>query len=216
MPGRAWPLSTGLDYSVNAGGIPDLTSLWVGPPSVGNQQVAADIKLASAGKTVELGELLATHSIRYLVVVEAIAPDVPGLQQPRGDPPPSALLTALDSQIDLRQLPTQGGYEVFDNPEFVAPSSPAITRAPTGNGLAISGELVLWAVVITGLVVLRRRRSVGVPASSGWARRTLLRAQIACTRVTGVTDPGAASEERDSGESSVDLHRRLDRGERIC
>ncbi len=136
-----------------------MTSLWMGPPPPNSQQVAADIQLASAGKTVELGQLLAARSIRYVVVVEALAPDVPGLQQPRVDPPPAALLTALASQTDLRQLPTQGGYEVFDNPEFVAPSSPANVRAPPGNGVAISGEIVLWAVVVTVLVVLRRRRS---------------------------------------------------------
>lgn len=160
VPGRAWPVTSGLDYSVYAGGIPDLTSLWQGPPSQGNLQVAADIQLASAGKTVELGKLLAGNSIRYVVVVEALAPDVPGLQVPQVDPPPTALLTALDAQSDLRQLPTQGGYAVFENPEYVAPASTAKVHAPSGNGIAITAQIVLWAAVVTGLVMLRRRRYV--------------------------------------------------------
>jgi hypothetical protein len=203
VPGRTWPLGSGLGYSVNAGGIPDLTSLWMGPPSASNQQVAADIQLASAGKTVELGKLLAAHSIRYIVVVEAIAPDVPGLQQPRGDPPPAALLTSLDSQIDLRQLPTQGGYEVFDNPEFVAPGSPATVRAPAGNGIAISGELVLWAALITGLVVLRRRRSGGAKHPPGGRGEHFQMRRSHTPRSPGPPTPGAVSGERDPAESSV-------------
>ena len=158
VPGRAWPVTNSLNYSVFAGGIPDLSSLWQGPPSSGNRQVAADIELASAGRTVQLGKLLAAHSIQYVVVVTALAPDVPGLQQPRAAPPPAALLTSLDAQSDLRQLPTQGGYYVFDNPEFVAPSTQATVRAPSGNGIAITGEIVLWVAVCTVLVMLRRRR----------------------------------------------------------
>jgi GT2 family glycosyltransferase len=160
VPGRAWPVTTSLGYSVYAGGIPDLSSLWQGPPSSGNRQVAADIELASAGRTVELGQLLAAHSIRYVVVVTALVPDVPGLQQPSAAPPPAALLTSLDAQSDLRQLPTQGGYYVFDNPEFTAPSTPATVRAPTSNGIAITGEIILWVAVCTVLVMLRRRRRV--------------------------------------------------------
>jgi GT2 family glycosyltransferase len=166
VPGRAWPISRGLDYSVFAGGIPDISALWQGPPSSGNVRVAREIQLASAGKTVQLGHLLAAHSIRYVVVVGAFAPDVPGLQQPQADPPPGTLVAALDAQNDLRQLPTEGGYAVFENPEFVAPRSPATVRAPTANGIAIAGELILWVVVGSGLVMLRRRRSSAKPRPS--------------------------------------------------
>ena len=78
--------SSGLGYSVNAGGTYPIDVALDGT-AVCEQSAGCepDIQLASSWQVVELGDF-SPHSIRSVVVVEAIAPDVPGLQQPRGDP----------------------------------------------------------------------------------------------------------------------------------
>jgi hypothetical protein len=159
VPGRAWPFAAGLGYSVSSGGVPDLTSLWQNGPTVSNAQAAHDVYLAWGGQTVLLGHLLAAHAIRYVVVVGALAPDVPGLQEPAPDPPPASLVSALDAQADLRQLPTEGGYEIYIDPEYSAPALGGAVRAPGGNGLEIAAEVLAWIVLAVLIVVLRRRPS---------------------------------------------------------
>ncbi len=159
VPGRAWRFAPGLGYSVSEDGVPDLTSLWQGAPTAGDERVAAQVKLAWAGRTVELGRLIAADSIRYVVLVGSLAPDVPGLQQPVPDAPPASLVSALDSQGDLRELPTEGGYEIYVDPEYAASHASAPVRAPGANGIEIAAELVCWILVAVVAVALGRRRS---------------------------------------------------------
>jgi hypothetical protein len=156
VPGGAWPFASGIGYSVSSGGEPDLTSLWQGSPTAGDAQVARDVDLAWAGQTVQLGHLIAAHAIRYVVVVGALAPDVPGLQEPAADPAPASLVSALDAQADLRQLPTEGGYEIYIDPEYTA-SAVGTVRAPGGNGIEVAAELLAWVVFAALVVALRRR-----------------------------------------------------------
>ena len=158
--------------------MPDLTSVWQGAPTAGDARVADDVELASAGKTVELGHLIAAHAIRYVVVVGGLAPDVPGLQQPKPDSPPVSVVAALDAQADLRQLPTEGGYEVYIDPEYVAPSLARGVHAPGGNGLEIAAELVGWVV----FAAIRRR-----------ARPTPIRSPVAVVSGTPQTRLGDGS-----------------------
>ena len=61
-----------------------------------------------------LGQLLAPYAVRYVVVVDNLAPSIPGFQSPLGTAaPPADLEPALISQLDLRQIIGQGGFEVF-------------------------------------------------------------------------------------------------------
>jgi hypothetical protein len=72
---------------------------------------------------------------------------------------PANLTPALDSQTDLVELSSEGGYEAYVVPQHVTPSAAGAVRAPTANGLAIAGELVLWTVVAVLLVYWRPNRS---------------------------------------------------------
>jgi len=159
VPGRPWSLAPGISYSTSSVGLPDLTSMWEGPPSHADARVARDIELASAGRTVELGHLLAANSIRYVVVVGALAPDVPGLQQAAPTYVPQNLIPALDAQTDLLKLSTEGGYEVYVVPKNVTPIAAGAVRSPTANALAIAGELVIWLLVGVVLATWRRNRA---------------------------------------------------------
>jgi hypothetical protein len=157
VPARAWPFVAGLGYSVLPG-VPDLTSIWQGAPAAADMQVARDVELAWSGRTVELGHLIALHAVRYVVVVGALAPDVPGLQQPTPVPPPDSLISALDAQTDLRRLPTEGGYQVYIDPESAPSPAGSAIAAPGANGFEVAGEIVLWVVVASVIVALGLRR----------------------------------------------------------
>ncbi len=157
VPGRTWPFVAGLGYSVLPG-VPDLTSIWQGGPTAADMQIASDVELAWSGRTVELGHLIASHAITYVVVVGALAPDVPGLQQPTPVPPPDSLISALNAQPDLRRLPTEGGYQVYIDPESTPSSVGPATAASGANGFEVAGEIVLWAVVASVIVALGVRR----------------------------------------------------------
>ncbi len=157
VPGKAWPLAAGLGYLVLPG-VPDLTSLWQRGPTAGDTQVARDVKLAWSGRTVELGHLIALNSVKYVVVVGALAPDIPGLQEPTASPPPESLVSALDAQSDLRQLPTEGGYDIYINPEYAPSPVGRAVAAPGANGFEVAGELVFWVVFAALIVALGPRR----------------------------------------------------------
>ncbi|HTZ09674.1 MAG TPA: glycosyltransferase, partial [Acidimicrobiales bacterium] len=82
LPGGGWALSPGLAYAVSENGLPDATALWSGSDPGPAAAVARDVELARSGSTVRLGRLLAPYAVRYVVVVEALAPAIPGLQTP--------------------------------------------------------------------------------------------------------------------------------------
>ena len=145
LPGGGWELSPGLAYSLSENGLPDATSLWAGSDPGPAAAVADDVALARAGTTVRLGRLLAPYAVRYVVVIDTLAPSIPGLQSPAAHPPPTDLVPALASQLDLRQVISQGGFDVFVDdaalPERavrVGAGAPAAVT-PTGPARALAG-----------------------------------------------------------------------------
>jgi len=175
VPGGSWPMSGRLAYTVSRGGVPDLSSVWQDPPTGTDASIAGYVNEARAGKTVDLGHLLASKGVKYVVVVGALAPDVPGLQEPEADPPPADLVPALDMQTDLKQLATLGGYEVYVDPEFPAHGVAATYRAPTSLGWELVGGIVVWIVAILTLLATRTRRPVieAEPATRPRSRRSV-------------------------------------------
>ena len=147
LPGNGWELTPGLSYALSEDGLPDVTGLWPGSSPGKAAEIGNGIRLARRHATVRLGRLLAPYAVRYVVVVDTLAPSIPGLQTPITHPPPGDLLGALSSQIDLRQIISQGGFDVFVDPSALplrawrtaagAPSSPA--SAVTGVDPRLTG-----------------------------------------------------------------------------
>jgi len=113
LPGGGWQLAPGLAYSISENGLGDATEMWSGSSPGAAAAVGGEVELARRGSTVRLGALLAPYAIRYVVVVDNLAPSIPGLQSPLAAAPPPDLSPALLSQLDLRQIIGQGGFEVF-------------------------------------------------------------------------------------------------------
>jgi len=169
LPGNGWELSPGLAYTVSENGLPDITGLWPGSSPGKAAEIGNGIRLARSHATVRLGRLLAPYAVRYVVVVDTLAPSIPGLQTPISHPVPGDLLGALSSQIDLRQIISQGGFDVF-----VDPTALPLRASRTGAGAPASP-----ASAVTGVD----------PELTGW--RPALLGSSGATNVTGRVGAGA-------------------------
>jgi GT2 family glycosyltransferase len=113
LPGTGWSVADGLSFTMAADGPPGTPGLW---PSASPQAAAAvgdAVHAAMSGGTVTLGALLAPYAVRYIVLVDSIAPSIPGLQAPIAYPPPASVGPGLAAQIDLRHAPGEGGFDVY-------------------------------------------------------------------------------------------------------
>jgi GT2 family glycosyltransferase len=154
LPGQGWEVAPGLAYTVSEDGLPDMTGLWPGS-SPGKAAAFADgIQLARRHDTVRLGRLLAPYAVRYIVVVDTLAPSIPGLQTPISHPPPGDLLGALSAQVDLRQIISQGGFDVFvDSVALPLRATRPTLAQPSPPALAVTGaapELTGWRPALLG------------------------------------------------------------------
>jgi GT2 family glycosyltransferase len=176
LPGGGWQLGArGLGYSVTQGGLPDLTGLWAGSTPGPAAAVGDDVLLAERHRTVRLGALLSLAGIHYVVVVGALAPEIPGYQSPLAFAPPPSLATALSAQTDLDEVPGQAGLSVYVN--TVAPSTPV--KARSDASWAYRGGILAEVVVWLGMAgYLARRRWLDVPGR----RRRRARSMVARSR----------------------------------
>ena len=113
LPGNGWEFEPGLAYALSDGGLPDATSWWPGGQPGPAASVAGAVESAASGDTARLGAILAADAVRYVVVVESLAPDIPGYQTPYSVRPPDRLVDALEAQQGLRQVVGQGGFQAF-------------------------------------------------------------------------------------------------------
>ncbi len=152
LPTGGWSIAPGLAYATSEQGTPDATNLW-SPASPGPaSDLAAAVQLAQDGRTAELGELLAPSAVRYVVVIDAVAPTISGIQQPEAFAPPAGLVGALLAQDDLLQVPTSGsGYEVFENTGYL-PARAERSTALTGSSSTWPSldQLSGWRPVLPG------------------------------------------------------------------
>jgi GT2 family glycosyltransferase len=128
LPLSAWQLGDGVAYATSDNGSPDLTDLWAGTAPDSTQLIAQNVALAADGETDRLGSLLGPMGIRYVVVPERLAPSIDDTPLV---PAPIALTTALDSQLDLRQLDVDEALRVYENTAWVPVRSLSAGAGPT-------------------------------------------------------------------------------------
>jgi len=193
LPGGGWQLAPGLAYSISENGLGDATEIWPGSSPGPAAGIGDQVDLARAGSTVRLGGLLAPYAIRYVVVVNTLAPSIPGLQSPLGYGPPADLEPALLAQLDLRQIIGQGGFDVFIDdtalPERAVlataqPSSPASpsASAPPASPVGPQTALIGWKPI------LGARR--GATQVSGTVPAGTVLAALAPSRSWELVEPG--------------------------
>jgi hypothetical protein len=123
-----------LAYALTPEALPDtaqvLTPAGPGPAS----QVADAVQLAMSGGTVHLGRLLAPAGVRYVVVVEGLAPSTVGNAPASiSPPPPAGLQQDLLEQDDLQVVPGEQGMQVYENGEYIPVTAARGTALPSGQ-----------------------------------------------------------------------------------
>lgn len=180
LPGGGWQLAPGLAYSVSEDGLGDATEMWSGSAPGAATRIGDGVRLAQQGSTVQLGRLLAPYAVRYVVVVDSLAPSIPGFQAPAVEEPPPDLEPALRSQLDLQQIISEGGIEVFVDdaalPErAVRPGAPGV---PTSVTASLSG----WRPVL--------HTTPGATAATGRVPAGTLVAAVAPSGSWQMVEPG--------------------------
>ncbi len=153
LPAGGWSLQSGLAYALTPQDLPDtaqvLTPAGPGPAD----QVAKAVRLAMAGGTVHLGRLLAPAGVRYVVVVDALAPSLVGSEpESVSAPPPPGLDEDLLQQSDLQVVPGVMGAQVFENGDAMPVTGSRSTALPAHESSFPSAtDVVGWQPVLSAL-----------------------------------------------------------------
>jgi len=143
LPGPSWEAGTGVWASVSQGPVPTLADELTVPDPGPLAAVPVALRQAEHGDTVQLGRVLAPYAIRYVVVTQALAPTVLGYSSPLPSTAPAGLGDILARQLDLRELSTESGYLIFEDP-----LSPAVRAVdPAGTGVRAPSA---WLPVLPG------------------------------------------------------------------
>ena len=137
LPLVGWQVRPGFAEALTVTGLPDATALWPNANPGDAARLAAAVDDAELGRTVELGKLLAPGGVKVIVVPTAFAPVLPGVQSAAAAPPPANLIATLAGQLDLRELPSEGGTYFFENTSW----RPDEGRGPFGPGRRDPGAL---------------------------------------------------------------------------
>ena len=116
LPSGGWSVDAGLAYALTPQDLPDATQVFAPAGPGPADEVAKAVRLAVAGGTVHLGRLLAPAGVRYVVVVDALAPSLVGSSPASvSAPPPAGLNADLLEQDDLQVVPGVLGAQVYEN-----------------------------------------------------------------------------------------------------
>lgn len=152
LPLQGWSLGGGVSYGTSDSGLPVATDLVPDPKPGPAAQLGGAVEAAWSGRTADLGHLLASLSVRYLIVPSSLAPSLGGSQQSLSAPPPPSLVSALLDQDDLKQLSTGNGVLVLQNMAWI-PERAVLATSATGatrQGLSTTTDLSSARPVLPG------------------------------------------------------------------
>ena len=188
LPLRGWTLDEHLVFATSTAAVPDLGLQWPGRQPPAADQLRSVWRDAVSGATDRMGERLAPLGVRYVIVMERIAPE------PFGDivePVPAVVTERLAAQFDLDRQESRGGLAVYRNtawrptrallegtgpvtpgriaasttlalPEFEPPTT-ARGPLPAGSTLYLADGAGDWVLRVNG-------RPVRSEAALGWAQ----------------------------------------------
>jgi hypothetical protein len=113
--------------------------LFSAPDSGTTDKILSAVKSAVAGRTVRLGQLLAPAGISTIVVMNASAPELAGVQSVPLHPVPAGLTAALGLQTDLSLELQTSSVVVFANSMYRGLVSQSVGGTITSTHLLASG-----------------------------------------------------------------------------
>ncbi|MGA8725736.1 MAG: glycosyltransferase family 2 protein [Acidimicrobiales bacterium] len=188
-----WSVGDGLAYATSENGAPDARWLWNAASAGPAARLASAVDLARADGTDQLGRMLASSGVRYVVLLSSLAPEIGGEQNPEELPVPADVAPALSRQLDLVPVVTGTGITVYANAAWIpqraettspplftvgSPGTPIVAARPVlpGPAAAISYQghvatgTVLSAVAPAGRFELETTTGTATRAPwSGWA-----------------------------------------------
>ena len=154
LPVAGWTVAPGLAAATTMNGLPDGDTLFSPPDSGTSDTLLNDVQTALQGRTVRLGDLLAPAGVSTIVVMNASAPELQGVQSVPMHPVPAALEIELARQNDLRLVLSTSSVEVFSNVAYHGIFSETVRGgAPTpifANG-TMAGPVTPGATVTAGV-----------------------------------------------------------------
>lgn len=112
LPVGSWVFDEELAIGATDHAVPDVADLWVANITDPTTQLGDAVELLLSGGTSRLGELLAPTGVRYIAVVERLAP------APFGEivePVRPTLLARLAEQLDLERIESREGIVLYEN-----------------------------------------------------------------------------------------------------
>jgi len=155
LPVTGWTVAPGLEAATSTNGLPGGDTLFAAPDSGTTDDVLNSLHLALNGGTVRLGALLAPAGISTIVVMNASAPELEGVQTVPLHLVPVGLKTALGLQTDLSLELQTSSVEVYSNSMFhglVTQTLAGSTKStPLFASTSTSGPVVAGSTVRAGL-----------------------------------------------------------------
>jgi hypothetical protein len=139
MPLPGWSVAPGLEAATSTNGLPSGDTLFSAPDSGTTDKILSAVKSAVAGRTVRLGQLLAPAGISTIVVMNASAPELAGVQSVPLHPVPAGLTAALGLQTDLSLELQTSSVVVFANSMYRGLVSQSVGGTITSTHLLASG-----------------------------------------------------------------------------
>jgi len=149
LPLGGWSVDPGLAYATSEDGTPTVNELWPAGPAP-TASLADSLAEAMSGRTTHLGRLLAPAAVRYVVVLDALAPSISGVQTAAPFPSSDGLVPALQGQNDLRQVPGGQGFTVFENTAALAQRSERSAGSVSAVAPPTAADLGGWRPVLPG------------------------------------------------------------------
>ncbi len=154
LPAGGWSVQPGLSFALTPQALPDSAQVFT-PAGPGPASLVADaVRLAVSGGTVHLGRLLAPAGVRYVVVLEGLAPSMVGSAPPSvSAPPPVGLSRDLLQQDDLQAVPGELGVQVFENGDRMPVTAERATPLPPVRmwSYPAAADVAGWQPVLTAL-----------------------------------------------------------------
>ena len=179
LPVAGWSVAPGLAAATSMNGLPGGDSLFTPPDSGPSDVLLNAVHLALDGATVRLGALLADAGVSTIVVMNAAAPELQGVQTVPLHPVPGVLMSTLSRQVDLSQVLSTQSVTVYSNSVFHGITAQSVSGSalrPVFTSGSNTGPVHAGAALIAGYApadaFTLHVGSLAVPQTSqpGWAQ----------------------------------------------
>jgi GT2 family glycosyltransferase len=179
LPVQGWSVTPGLEAATSTNGLPGGATLFTSPDAGTTDVLIGSLKMALQGSTVQLGKLLANEGISTIVVMDAAAPELTGVQSAPIRDVPVSLTTALGLQTDLSLELQTDAVEVYSNSVYhglvsetsaSSPNATPVFSSSTNDGSLTSGDHVVAGIApASAFSLVVNGHAVSRSTSFGWA-----------------------------------------------